>query len=65
MKHTFTLIELLTVMVILALLAAILLPSLSYARECARSSSCTSLLKQYAYATSLYADDYNDFFPDI
>ena len=65
MRHNFTLIELLTVMAILALLAAILLPSLSHARECARSTSCTALLKQYACATSLYADDYNDFFPDI
>ena len=64
MRHNFTLIELITVMAILALLAAILLPSLSHARECARSTSCTSLLKQYACATSLYADDYDDFFPD-
>lgn len=65
MKRCLTLIELVTVMVILALLAAMLLPSLSNARECARCVSCASLLRQYAYATSLYADDYNDFFPDI
>ena len=65
MKRNFTVIELLAVTSILAVLAALLLPSLSLARESARDTACTSLLKQYAYATSMYADDFDDIFPDI
>ena len=45
-NHRFSLIELLIVIAIIAILAGLLLPSLSSARESSRRISCTSNLKQ-------------------
>ncbi len=55
----FTLIELLVVVAIIGLLLSILLPSLSRAREKARSSVCLSHLNQVATARSLYSLEFN------
>ncbi|OGV52132.1 MAG: hypothetical protein A2017_19720 [Lentisphaerae bacterium GWF2_44_16] len=55
----FTLIELLIVISIIAILASLLLPSLSKARDAARSSVCRSNLRQLASAMDNYASDYN------
>lgn len=56
----FTLIELLIVIAIIALLAAILFPVFSRARENARRSSCLSNEKQLVLSALQYAQDYDE-----
>jgi len=63
-KRGFTLIELLVVIAIIALLMAILMPSLSKAGEQARTVGCRSNLKQYGMATRMYLDENSSKFPD-
>lgn len=60
----FTLIELLVVIAIIAILAAILFPVFALARDAARKATCQSNLKQIAAATLMYAQDYDDLFPN-
>lgn len=55
----FTLLELLIVIAIIAILASMLLPALSKARQAAQSSICKGNLKQLAAAMYSYADDYD------
>ena len=56
----FTLIELLVVVAIIALLVAILLPSLARAREQAKNAACMSHIKNIATSSRVYeADDPN------
>lgn len=55
--HAFTLIELLTVIAIVGILAAILIPVVSRVRASARATECVSNLRQLSSAATLYAQD--------
>jgi prepilin-type N-terminal cleavage/methylation domain-containing protein/prepilin-type processing-associated H-X9-DG protein len=61
----FTLIELLVVIAIIALLLSVLLPSLSKAKEQAKTMICQSRLKQWGTIIPLYANDNSDTFPGL
>ncbi len=58
-----TLIELLIVIAMIGILAAILFPVFARAREQARRSVCGSNLKQVGVAAALYRTDYDGVFP--
>src|SRR4051812_38735521 len=59
----FTLVELLIVTAILAILAALLLPISTAARDAAQRSSCLSNLRQIALAHQMYVQDNDETLP--
>jgi prepilin-type N-terminal cleavage/methylation domain-containing protein/prepilin-type processing-associated H-X9-DG protein len=61
----FTLIEILVVIAIIAILAAILFPVFARAREKARQASCTSNLRQLTLAVEMYTTDHDEMYPMI
>lgn len=61
--RAFTLIELLTVIAIVGVLAAILVPTVGSVREAARSSTCQSNLRQTGMAFNLYAQNNRGVYP--
>ena len=62
-RHGFTLIELLVVIGIIAILAAMLLPTISRAKEWGRRTVCINNLKQLRLALGMYADENDGQFP--
>ncbi len=64
-RNSFTLIELLITIMIIAILAAILLPALNKGRMKARQIQCTGNLKQISSATHMYLADNGDNLPYV
>jgi prepilin-type N-terminal cleavage/methylation domain-containing protein len=59
----FTLLELLIVIALIGILAALFLPALAKAHARAKSTQCLGNLRQVGLATALYAGDHEDAFP--
>ena len=62
-RQGFTLIELIIVISIIAIFAAVLFPTYSKARETARRTSCASNLQQIGVALNMYAQAYDGHYP--
>jgi len=61
--HAFTLVELLVVIAIMAILASLLIPALSGARERSKEAFCLNNMRQLGLAIHLYAGDREDALP--
>src|SRR2546423_3537064 len=59
----FTIVELLTVIAIISLLAALLFPVFATARGKAREITCISNLRQIGIAIKIYTQDYDELYP--
>ena len=62
-KGGFTLVEMLVVMAIIAILMAMLLPSISKAKAKANQTSCLNNMRQLNLAATMYASDHEEEYP--
>src|SRR5688500_14446326 len=60
LKNAFTLVELLVVIAVIAILAALLLPALIGGKERAKRTACKNAIRQFALAVHLYGNDHED-----
>jgi len=60
----FTVIELLVVIAVIAILAALLFPSLNRAKDRAKRTTCMNNLKQINLGLRMYTDDFSDLAPN-
>jgi prepilin-type processing-associated H-X9-DG protein/prepilin-type N-terminal cleavage/methylation domain-containing protein len=63
--NAFTLIEILICISIIALLCAVLFPVFYSSKKKSQATACISNLKQTSQSILMYADDYDDTFPDF
>ena len=62
-RRGFTLVELLTVIAIIAILASLLFPVFGRAKAAAKKTQCISNLKQVGASIQMYMSDYDGIFP--
>ncbi len=63
-RKAFTLVEILVVLAIIGLLAGLLFPVFSQARERARRTACVSTLASFGRAFQIYSQDYDGLLPN-
>lgn len=63
-KHGFTLVEMLVVMSIIMIMASMMLPSLTRAKEKAKTITCVNNLHQLGLAMRMYVDEHNGKYPN-
>lgn len=64
-RRVFTLIEMLVVVAIISILAAMLAPTLQKALDSARAVICANNLRQVGMALTMYGNDWNGAFPNV